>query len=294
MSAFRDFWYRSFDQLRLYARDYPGPEKADAPTLVCLPGLTRNSADFEDLCALLCEDYRILAADLRGRGRSAADPEPGNYHPVTYARDVSDLLQAAGVEQAVFIGTSLGGLVSMTVAAGNPACVSGIVLNDVGPELNPEGVARIREYLTDYRGVDDWQQAVARTRTSQGAALPDLSEADWDRFTRRLYREDASRRPVLNYDRDIAVLFEAQEPGTPSPDLWPMFGLLTGIPMLVLRGAHSDILSADTVAIMQQRHPRLQAVQVANRGHAPLLDEPDAVTAIRAFLTSVQQPLATS
>jgi pimeloyl-ACP methyl ester carboxylesterase len=285
MTQFQDFWYSSFDQLRLYARDYGQTE--NKPALVCIPGLTRNSADFEELCPQLAEDWRILAVDLRGRGRSAYDPNPENYHPGSYARDIQSLLQAADVSEAVFIGTSLGGLVSMTLAAMQPQLVRGIVLNDVGPELNPEGVARIRSYITDYSPTRDWDDALARTRSSQQDALPDLGEEQWQVFTRRLYREDANGCPVLDYDRNIARLFNTGDTGAAAPDLWPLFALLTDIPMLVLRGELSDIITAETVARMQQEHPRLTAVTVARRGHAPMLDEAEALQAIRSYLEAI-------
>lgn len=282
MSDYQDFWYTSADQLRLYARDYG--DKSQATTLVCIPGLTRNSADFEELCSSLSGEYRILAADLRGRGSSAYDPNPANYHPGTYALDMLALLDAASVENAIFIGTSLGGLVSMILAATAPGRVQAIVLNDVGPELNPEGLARIQSYLTDYTEVQNWEEAIARTRATQESALPGLSEPEWEEFTKRLYKEDESGKPELNYDRDIAVLFEARTDPSPPQDLWDVFALLSEIPVLVLRGEFSDIIDQDTVSRMEEMHPGLKSVEIKNRGHAPLLNEPDAMPAIARFV----------
>lgn len=285
MSDYQDFWYTSADQLRLYARDYG--DKSQATTLVCIPGLTRNSADFEDICSSLSGKYRILAADLRGRGNSAYDPNPANYHPGTYASDMLALLDAASVESAIFIGTSLGGLVSMILAATVPDRVQAIVLNDVGPELNPEGLARIQSYLTDYTQVQDWEEAIARTRATQESALPGLSGPEWEAFTKRLYKEDESGKPTLNYDRDIAVLFEARTDPSPPQDLWGVFATLSEIPMLVLRGEFSDIIDQDTVSRMKEIHPDLRSVEVKNRGHAPLLNEPDAMPAIAHFIAAL-------
>ncbi|MEQ8953568.1 MAG: alpha/beta hydrolase [Gammaproteobacteria bacterium] len=287
MSTYQDFWYTSTDQLRLYAREYGA--NAHAPTLVCIPGLTRNSADFEDLCTLLADDYRILALDLRGRGQSAYDPNPRNYHPGVYAQDVVALLNVAAIGQAVLIGTSLGGLVSMTVAAMAPDRVQAIVLNDVGPQLNPEGLARIQSYLTDYTEVRNWSEAVARTRATQESAYPGLTDPAWEQFTRRLYREDETGKPVLNYDRDIAILFEERAEAEPPADMWETFSLLLGIPILALRGEFSDIIDAETLKRMAEMHPNLKSVQVKNRGHAPLLNEPDAVTAILDFLAFISK-----
>ena len=285
MSLYRDLFYPSHDGLRLYARDYTA--LPDRPTIVCIPGLTRNSADFEELCAELAGDYRLLAVDLRGRGRSDADPEPLNYHPATYAGDVVTLLHGEGIGCAIFIGTSLGGLVSMTLAATEPSLVKGIVLNDVGPELDPTGLARIRNYVSNGVEVGHWSEAVAKTREIQGQALPGLSDGEWEVFTRRLYREDDQGKPVLNYDRGISVLFETQSPDAAPPDLWPLFALLQAIPMLVVRGVNSDILSASVVARMAASHPRLRTLEVADRGHAPLLNEPGVLPAIRQFLQSL-------
>lgn len=282
MSQYRDLFFKSHDDLNLYARDYPAAPAAG--TVICLPGLTRNSADFDELCSELAGDYRLLAVDLRGRGRSDADPNPLNYHPAIYAQDIAALMHSQDIRSALFIGTSLGGLVSMTLAAMTPALVRGIVLNDVGPELNPSGLARIRSYVSNSAEVRDWEEAVAKTRSTQGEAFPDLSDADWETFTRRLYRVDGQGKPVLDYDKKISVLFEAQDPDAPPADLWPLFTLLHAIPMLVIRGSQSDILSADVVAKMAAMHPRMRSLEVRNRGHAPMLNESGVVEAIRQFL----------
>ncbi len=287
MSQYRDLYFKSHDSLNLYARDYPA--SAAAATVICLPGLTRNSADFDELCSELAGDHRVLAADLRGRGRSDADPNPLNYHPATYAQDIAELMKDQGIASATFIGTSLGGLVSMTLAALHPALVSGIVLNDVGPELDPSGIARISDYVINGVDVENWEEAVTRTRETQGQALPGLSDAEWEAFTRRIYREDDRGRPILNYDKNIGVLLQAQDPKAPPANLWPLFAMLQEIPMLVIRGAQSDILSAAIASRMAENHPRLCLLEVQKRGHAPLLNEEGVVPAIREFLQQTRE-----
>ncbi len=285
MSQYRDLLFKSHDGLNLYARDYPAP--ANAATVICLPGLTRNSADFDELCSGLAGEYRFLAVDLRGRGRSDADPNPLNYNPATYAQDIVKLMQDVEIASAIFIGTSLGGLVGMTLAAMNPALVQGLVLNDVGPELNPSGITRIRNYVSKSADVTNWEEAVQRTRETQGQALPGLSDVEWQAFTRRLFRPDEQGKPILNYDKDISVLFEAADTDAPPADLWPLFESLKEIPMLVIRGAQSDILSAAVVSRMAAYHPQMSSLEVQDRGHAPLLNEPGIPEAIREFLRDI-------
>lgn len=282
MPHYKDLFFKSYDALTLYARDYSAA--ASAPTLICIPGLTRNSADFEELCESLAGGFRLLAVDLRGRGRSAIDPDPNNYHPAIYAQDIASLLDAEGIDSAIFIGTSLGGLVAMTLAAIRPQAVLGIVLNDVGPEVNSIGLARIRSYVSNRVKVENWQEAVDITRALQEEAIPGLSDLQWQEFTKRLYREDEGGSPTLNFDPRISVLFEAQDTNAPPVDLWPLFESLSGIPLLVVRGAHSDILSSQTVAKMATVHPSMQSLEVIGRGHAPLLNEPGVVPAIERFL----------
>lgn len=288
MAQYSDLFYTSHDGLTLYARDYG--HKNSARTVICLPGLTRNSADFEGLCAELADDFRLLAVDLRGRGRSAYDPNPLNYHPGTYVRDIDTLCRREALDSASFIGTSLGGLVSMMLADERPEFVERIVLNDIGPELDPAGVDRIRRYVSASTAPADWNEATALTRELHGAVLPNLSDDEWRKFTKRLYRAEAGSAPMLNYDEHIADLFSAAaEPATEAQRsaMWDLYSRLKNIPIFALRGEFSDILSARTLAEMGKCNAHFQTLEVPKRGHAPLLDEPGVMPAIRKFLEGV-------
>ncbi len=278
--TFKNSWYRTDDGLRLYFRDYPGPP-GRTPVL-CLHGLTRNSADFEDLAPHLARSRRVLALDVRGRGRSDIDPDPGRYHAGTYVGDVAGLLASLGIERVILVGTSMGGIIGMIHGAAQPDGLAGLVLNDIGPEIDPAGLARIAGYVGRGGPVASWTEAAAAVRTINALAFPDADEAFWRRFARRTYREEADGRIVPAYDPRIADAMA--KAGAAPADMWPLFDLLRDIPILVIRGAQSDILSAGTLAAMQQRHPDLESVTVPARGHAPTLDEPAAREAIDAFL----------
>jgi pimeloyl-ACP methyl ester carboxylesterase len=250
--------------------------------VLCLPGLTRNSKDFVELAQRIRMQHEVLAADLRGRGRSAWDPEPERYQLPTYVRDVITLLDARSVPRVVIIGTSLGALIGMTLAALSPDRIAGVVLNDAGPEIDPAGVSRIAGYVGRLPPVSTWAEAAAQARSVYGAALPGLTDQQWLDYARRAYRENASGEPILDMDPKIAEAFRSA-PTAPA-DLWPVFAQIAAVPMLVLRGALSDLLSAATVERMRREKATVQAVTVANRGHAPLLDEPECVVAIDEFL----------
>ncbi|MDO8860263.1 alpha/beta hydrolase [Haliea sp. E1-2-M8] len=282
MTEFADLWYHSTDGLRLYARDYAGPGP-DAPVALCMHGLTRNSADFAGLAPHLAQRYRVLVADQRGRGRSDYDPAPANYQPGTYVQDMFALLDSQGVEQALLVGTSMGGLMAMLMAAMQPARVSGIILNDIGPVVDPAGLERIKSYVGKSEPVADWQQAAAQVRAINGDAFPDFTDEDWLAFSRALYRE-MDGRPVLAYDPAIAQPMAASDDNAVPPDLWPVFESIRALPILVLRGAHSDILASSCVAEMQRRKPDLVSAEIPRRGHAPTLDEPESRRAIDSFL----------
>ncbi|HET6630635.1 MAG TPA: alpha/beta hydrolase [Woeseiaceae bacterium] len=276
-------FYESNDGLSLFYRDY-GAERPGTPVL-CLPGLTRNSRDFEDLARTLCARRRVLAPDLRGRGYSQHDPEWRNYHPGTYVNDVFTLLEHAGVERVIVIGTSLGGLIAMGMAAQDPARLAGVVLNDIGPEIAPAGLARISAYAGRLPPVKNWGEAVAQAQDVYGEWWPGLSDEQWLRMAQRGYREGEDGVPRL--DIDPAIGTAVREAGPQSGDPWRAFDALQGTPTLVLRGERSDILSEEILDRMRQRKPDLATVTVANRGHVPLLDEPECVAAIDGFVTGL-------
>ena len=277
-----NFWV-SHDGLKLYARVYPGP-KPSAGSVLCLHGLTRNSRDFEDLAPHLQYRYRIIVPDVRGRGRSARDPNPQNYQPAIYLQDILSLLDSVEAQRVAVIGTSMGGLLAMMMAVGSRDRVSGVVLNDMGPEVDPAGLERIKGYAGRLPPPKNWDDAVAQTQTVFGNAWPNLSAERWSALTRRGYRED--EKGALNVDADpmIGEMLRAAPAATAS--LWPFWKALRGIPILAIRGAQSDILSAETFAKMKAENPELLQLEVAQRGHVPLLDEPECIAAIDAFLAA--------
>jgi len=275
-------YYQSFDGLKLHYREYAGP--AGAPlTVLCLPGLTRNARDFEDLAPHLARRYRVLVAEFRGRGLSAYAPNPATYVPPIYVRDMAALLKAAGVSQVALIGTSLGGLVSTLITGVMPQKVLGVVLNDIGPEVDPAGLARIASYLGKGGPITTWDDAAQVIAGMDGVIYPDYGPADWLRMARRRYTATAEGALRPDYDFKIAQPFA----GGATPDLWPFFERLKGIPGLALRGATSDVLSARTFVRMGEVISSLHCVEVPNRGHAPYLDEPVALAAIDAFLATL-------
>lgn len=283
IQTYSDIYFRSADGLALYARDYRCNKlRADAPVLLCLHGLTRNSADFEGLANNLAGDCRLVCADQRGRGRSDDDPNPANYQPATYVADMFALLDHLGLEQVVVIGTSMGGLMGMMMGAMQPRRLRALVLNDIGPEVNPAGLARIKGYVGKLAPVASWEEAVAQARAINGREFPDFDDARWLAFTRAIYRE-RDGVPVLAYDPAIAAPIDAADAAAVPPDLWPLFESLS-MPVLALRGGHSDILLADCAARMGERGRNCQVVEVEGRGHAPTLEEPEALGAIRTLL----------
>lgn len=280
--AFEPHRYRSAcGNLDLFARIYPG----EGPALLLMHGLTRNSADFEPLVEKLAGRYRLIVPDQRGRGLSAWDPEPRNYRPDIYAGDMFALLDGLGVEQAGLIGTSMGGLMAMLMGVMQPERVSAMVLNDVGPVIDPAGLARIQAYVGPSAPFSSWGEIAARCAALNGQAFPDFGADDWLAFAHRTGRAEPDGTIRFAYDPAIAAGVEGDEPATVPPDLWPLWDVLSAKPVLVLRGALSDLLSAETVTQMAARHagPFVHA-EVPSRGHAPLLDEPVALQAILLFL----------
>ena len=276
-----EYWFESHDGLRLYSRVY-SERGAEAPAVLCLHGLMRTGRDFQELAAHLAARHRVIVPDVRGRGLSARDPNFDNYRIPVYLQDLQPLLAGLGVVRVSIVGTSMGGLMAMLLAYQQPQLIAGIVLNDVGPEVERAGVERIRGYAGKGARVKSWAEAVVQLRDTYGAAWPGLSDERWERIARLTFRENSLGIPEADADPRIAE--PLRDLSSATPNLWPLWGALARVRMLAIRGANSDILSAPTLARMQREKPDLQVLTVADRGHAPLLDEPECVAAIDAFL----------
>jgi pimeloyl-ACP methyl ester carboxylesterase len=273
------------DGLRLHVRVYGDPTAAALP-VVCLPGLTRNSADFHALAAALAGDAerarRVVAIDSRGRGRSDYDRDPANYTLATELADVIAVLTALEVGPAVFVGTSRGGLLTMLLAAAKPMFIAGAVLNDIGPVIEIEGLLRIKSYVGRLPAPRDFSDAAAMLQRAGGRQFPKLTADDWRVQARRTWRQDGDRL-VLDYDPRLSQTLASLDPAAALPTLWPQFDALAGVPVMVIRGANSDILSDATVTTMAARHADLVMLQIPDQGHVPLLDDAATMQAIVAF-----------
>ncbi len=281
-----DYYYRSADGLTLYARDYPGPEDSKLLPVLCMHGLTRNSADFAWIASRLAKTRRVISVDQRGRGLSDYDPVAMNYTPATYVGDMFKLLDELGVHRMLVIGTSMGGLMAMIMANMQGPRFAGIVLNDIGPELDPAGLERIKNYVGKRREIRNWDDAVAQTREINEVAFPRYTDEEWLRFAKGLYFEK-NGVPVIAHDAAIAEAMQDSDSNAVPPDLWPLFHGMAAIPMLVVRGELSDLLAMDCIEKMQSISPTLKVAQIPDRGHAPMLDEPVAIQAVEAFIAEV-------
>ncbi|MGB3627839.1 MAG: alpha/beta hydrolase [Henriciella sp.] len=282
-----DIQYRSADGLELYARAY-GPE--DAPlSVLCMHGLTRNHKDFEPMIAALGGRYRFIAVDVRGRGHSAYSTDSAQYTPAVYAGDMVQLLDHLKLEKAALIGTSMGGLMSMVMAKIAPERISGIVLNDVGPTVEAAGLKRIAGYAGKGAPMASWEAAAEATANSQRLAFPDYGKDHWLAFAKRTCRVSDTGEICLDYDPAItATLGEVKPSLMTRIAMWRLFNSLKAFPLLIIRGETSDVFSQKTADLMMKRHPDAKFVGIAGRGHAPMLDEPAAVTAISDFLKRLE------
>lgn len=269
--------------LSLYARSQ-GSDTDQLP-MICLHGLTRNAADFDDIAAILASDRKVYALDFRGRSRSDYDTNWRNYIPPVYVQDVLAMMDQLNISRAVFCGTSLGGLVTMLLAQATPDKVAAAILNDIGPVIEADGLARIQTYTGALPGASDWDDALQQLKTIYGATLQDLDDDDFMRLCRRTYREQPDGSLAFDYDQNVGRAI--REVDMQLGDPWQLFAALHDIPTLVLRGELSDILGAATVAEMAAQHPNLVSATIANRGHVPLLNEPDSVAAIQQFLGAI-------
>lgn len=279
--------FETNDGLSLYFTDSK-PEGAPEgqQTVICLPGLTRDGQDFRYVAPHLTE-HRVICLDLRGRGLSQYADDIMSYNIAQEATDVVTLLDHLGLEKAAILGTSRGGLVAMMLAATARDRLAAVILNDVGPDIAPEGLARIFDYLGRKPAAKTHLQAAAALEASLGADFPGLPKIRWLEDARTFYHE-TPRGLALRYDPRLRDAFVAQTEAlaqmeTP-PSLWPGFEALKGLPCGVIRGAFSDILSAETFAEMQERVPEVHAVELPDRGHVPYLDEAPALELIHQVL----------
>jgi pimeloyl-ACP methyl ester carboxylesterase len=273
------------DGTELYARDYAANRSGLVP-IVCLPGLTRNSKDFETIAPRLAETRRVLAFDFRGRGRSGR-ADPATYRPDQEVADTLHVLDTLGIARFAIIGTSRGGIAAMVMAARALPRMAGVLFNDIGPKIDKAGLLRIRSYLGTDPQFADWAAAVAALKSSN-PGFDTLSEDEWLAFARRVYRA-VNGVPRADYDPALAQNFPsvADIEAGKVPELWPLLDMMADVPSLVLRGVHSDLLSAEIVDTMHQHHRRLASVTVQDRGHVPFLDEPESLAAIADWLSAV-------
>ncbi|MBQ0820650.1 alpha/beta hydrolase [Microvirga sp. HBU67558] len=283
--SYRDLFVTAADGKRLYARDY-GPQAGDEVPVVCLPGLARTSEDFHDLACALSIDgsrpRRVLSLDYRGRGRSDWDDDWRNYDIKIELSDTLQVLAAAGIDKAFVVGTSRGGLITMALSAVRPELIAGVVLNDIGPVLEPDGLKRIRSYVGRLPTPRTMQEAADMLRQRSASQFPRYTEEQWRKLAQGTWREseDGLR---LAYDPNLMKTLEGLDLDAPLADLWPLFEALKPFSILAIRGANSDLLTAATLQAMQEQHPRLIAVTVPDQGHAPSLDG-DLLQIVRDFI----------
>ncbi len=282
VKQYEDGYWWSGDGLRLHYRDYPGRD--DRPPIICIPGLTRNARDFAHVAKRLSRDWRVICVDLRGRGESAFAKDSMTYAPLTYVQDIEALLVDLKIKKFVVFGTSLGGILTMLLAADGAGRIAGALINDIGPDVEAAGLDRIKSFVGKSQIWPTWVHAARGIAEMQSHAHPDYGLVEWVALAKRLCRLTAQGRVMLDYDMKIA---EPMYVPAAVFDMWPVYTLLGKVPLTILRGAHSDILSDATAKKMVKALPQAKLVSVPRTGHPPELDEPEAVKAIDALLKAV-------
>lgn len=286
-ATYEDRYWTSSDGLTLHYRNYPGPEGTAKLPVLCMHGLTRNARDFGPLAEALAATRRVIVPEMRGRGMSDYAPDSDTYSPITYVADVEKLLAEQGIDRFAVVGTSMGGLMTMLMAAGKPGRISAVVMNDIGPEVQTAGLSRISGYVGQGRSYPTWVHAARGLAEAHGAAFPKFDLGQWLEMAKRTMVVSQNGRIVFDYDMAIAEPFA--KPGNAAPpNLWLAFEALAGVPMLLVRGGLSDLLSADTVKQMGVRNPQMTTITVPDVGHAPTLDEPEVRDAILALLDAAE------
>jgi pimeloyl-ACP methyl ester carboxylesterase len=284
---YEDRYWTSSDGLNLHYRNYPGPEGGSALPVLCLHGLTRNARDFAALAEDLSATRRVIVPEMRGRGLSAYASDSDTYSPAVYVEDVEKLLREEGIARFCVVGTSMGGLMTMLMAQAQPGRMAAVVMNDIGPEIETEGLSRISGYVGHGRSYPTWVHAARGLESVHSAAFPDYDLDQWLELAKRTMVVSQNGRITFDYDMAIAEPFA--KPGNAAPpNLWLAFEALAGVPMLLVRGELSDLLSPETVKQMGVRNPALRVVTVPRVGHAPTLDEPEVRSMINALLDGAE------
>jgi pimeloyl-ACP methyl ester carboxylesterase len=281
---YADGYWWSNDGLRLHYRDYPGSE--DRPVILCLPGLTRNARDYAALAERLSPEWRVIAVEFRGRGESAFARDPMTYVPLTYVQDIERLLAELKLETVIPVGTSLGGIVAMLLASTGHERIAAMVLNDIGPVIEMAGLDRIKSYVGRAGSWPTWVHAARALSESTQDVYPDYGLEEWLEMAKRVYRLTPQGRVVPDYDKGISEPFRLPG-GEAGVDLWPTLSALSDVPTLIVRGELSDILSAETADAVTMKLPKSKLVTVPRVGHAPTLDESEAVAGIEALLAQL-------
>ncbi|WP_439597648.1 alpha/beta fold hydrolase [Falsiroseomonas sp.] len=268
------------DGLKLAALDHAGPE--GRTPILCLPGLTRTAEDFDALAARHAGKRRVLALDHAGHGESGRAESVARYGIQHSLGDVLDCMAALHCHHAVIVGTSYGGILAMILGILRPTALAGVVLNDVGPKLEPVALGHVQDFVGRDPALPGLEAAVAHLK----ATLPPMvmDEAAWQRFAAGTYRAGPDGAWHPRWDIRIA---QAMQGAGAMPDLWPAFGALAHVPVMLLRGALSELLSEDTALRMGEARADMRFVEVAGTGHCPTLEEPEAVAALDAFLDRI-------
>ena len=288
--SFEERYWTSPDGLKLHFRDYAGPEAGPGtsvlPPVICLPGLTRNSRDFEDLAEHLAGRTRVICPSLRGRGDSEYASDSATYVPTQYVADLLALFEQEGIDRAIFVGTSLGGILTMLMAATKPDLIAGALINDIGPEISDEGLDRIRSYVGQGGSFPTWMHAARAIEEGQGPIFPGYDTDDWIKMAKRAMTVGTNQRICYDYDAKIAEPF-AGESAEGGGDLWEPFGVLATKPLVIVRGETSDILSPETLARMNDQADDAEIVIVPEVGHAPYLEDDASLAALDRLLDRI-------
>jgi pimeloyl-ACP methyl ester carboxylesterase len=283
MAEFADRYWTSADGIKLHYRDYAGPH--ERPPILCIPGLTRNARDFEPVAERYAGQWRVIAIDLRGRGGSGFDPEPANYSPPVYVADILKMLDQLGIADAVFVGTSLGGLCTMLLAASDGERIAGALLNDIGPVIDHAGIERIGGYVGLDHRFASWEEAIAEVSARNAACFPKWGAGEWERYVRRICRAEKGQ---IRFDYDMAIAENFRRAAEMPPgDAWPLYRALDGRPVTILRGELSDLLSEATAQAMATEVGDAELVTVPDVGHTPSFEEPESQRAMDRLLERV-------